>query len=78
MHDAARKGHQAGKGRSISRCRGMLNGQARLSDAQVRRIVNCVAAGEMQKNVAARFGVAKSYVSQLCAGKRRAASALEI
>lgn len=77
MRDASAKGRWVEKGRGISRNAGRLNGQARLSDDQIKTIRTLCASGATQRDVAAQFGVAKSYVSQVVNGLRRAAGALE-
>jgi hypothetical protein len=70
-----RLGTQADNGADMkARGRCKRNGYHRRvhDDATIQAIRAAVAAGAMQKDVAARFGVSRSYVSALVRGKRRA------
>ena len=53
-----------------SKRRGERNGQAKLTDDDVREIRRRVAAGALQKDVAAMFGVQKMQVSRIVRGER--------
>lgn len=70
--DNLRDAHQ--RGRRVGGY-GENHHQAKLTDAQVVEIRRAVEAGEMHKDVAARYGVSRSAVTYIVNGKRRARAA---
>jgi len=56
-----------GKGRAA---RGELNGQAKLTAADVRRIRTMLAAGRRQSDIASLFGVRRTEISRIATGSR--------
>lgn len=66
----SRKDNERDKERHGTKLRGSRHGNSKLTEAQVLEIRALVASGQIQKAIAAQFGVAKSTVSGIATGHR--------